>query len=438
MKKCKVCGENFEDKYAFCPLDGTPLLISLLPVGEGPGMRGDRRRRQALSPTLSQREREFDREVTACAPREFNLTLIGDARLSQRLAIEIQFVLDQIKRGWPSFKRDPIAFTRTEFDELRKRVKQMVARPHVISGAMTAVLVLSALILGLLFLETHSPKRTNKTDSEDLTRLVTIDFQREPTPTSDKGVGTGEKGRVGFESGKGEGSRPVPARAQGGGGGGTHNQAAPSQGRLPQPSVIPAPISTTYARLPPPSSAGLDIDPALWKDLKFTSYGDPRSKSTVPSNGPGDGGGVGTNNGTGIGDGLGPGFGRGRDGNIGGGPNKPGGDGIGGGKGINPNPNEADRAYNPPDVTQRARVLFKPEPQYTEEARKNGITGTVILRVVFSKSGEVTNIRAMQSLQGGLTEKAMAAARQIRFVPATRNGQPVSMYMQLEYNFNLF
>jgi len=44
----------------------------------------------------------------------------------------------------------------------------------------------------------------------------------------------------------------------------------------------------------------------------------------------------------------------------------------------------------------------------------------------------------MQSLQGGLTEKAIAAARQIRFVPATRNGQPVSMYMQLEYNFNLY
>jgi protein TonB len=87
---------------------------------------------------------------------------------------------------------------------------------------------------------------------------------------------------------------------------------------------------------------------------------------------------------------------------------------------------------------QRARVIFKPEPQYTEEARKNGTTGTVILRVVFSRTGEVTNIRAMQSLQGGLTEKAIAAARLIRFVPATRNGQPVSMYMQLEYNFNLY
>jgi TonB family protein len=405
MKKCNVCGEDFEDKYAFCPLDGVPLL--------------------ELSATFE--------------PREFNLTLIGDARLSQRLAIEIQFLLDQIKRAWPSFKSHPIAFTQSEFGELKKRMKQALARPHLVSGAMTAVLVLSALILSVLFLEKHSPKRTNKTESEELTRLVTIDFQKEPPPTSDKGIGAGEKGRVGFESGKGEGSRPVPARAQGGGGGGTHNQAAASQGRLPQPSVIPAPISTTYARLPRSlPDAGIDIDPVLWKDLPNPNYGDPRSKSTTPSNGSGDGGGVGTSKGTGIGEGEDNGFGPGRKGNIGGNDNSPGCCGKGGSAGNNPNPKDSDRAYNPSDVTQRARVLFKPEPQYTEEARKNSITGTVILRVVFSRTGEVTNIRAMQSLQGGLTEKAIAAARQIRFVPATRNGQPVSMYMQLEYNFNLY
>jgi protein TonB len=89
-------------------------------------------------------------------------------------------------------------------------------------------------------------------------------------------------------------------------------------------------------------------------------------------------------------------------------------------------------------VTTRARVISKPEPQYTEEARRAQITGTVTLRVVFSRTGQVTNIRPVQSLSGGLTERAIAAARQIRFVPATRNGQAVSMYMQLEYNFNLY
>jgi protein TonB len=192
------------------------------------------------------------------------------------------------------------------------------------------------------------------------------------------------------------------------------------------------------ARLPQAlPEAGIDIDPALWKNLSLTSYGDPRSKSNTPSNGPGTDGGVGKGKGTGIGEGDGSGVGPGSKGNMGDGENTPGCCGDGGSRGNNPNP-DLNRTYSAPEVSERARVLSKPEPQYTEEARRSSITGTVILRVVFSRTGEVTNIRALQSLGGGLTEKAMAAARQIRFVPARKNGQPVSMYMQLEYNFNLY
>jgi hypothetical protein len=73
-------------------------------------------------------------------------------------------------------------------------------------------------------------------------------------------------------------------------------QLPASQGKLPVPSVIPAPISTrTYARLPQAlPDAGIDLDPALWRNLNLSVYGDPRSKSTTPSNGPGEDGGVGT------------------------------------------------------------------------------------------------------------------------------------------------
>jgi protein TonB len=87
---------------------------------------------------------------------------------------------------------------------------------------------------------------------------------------------------------------------------------------------------------------------------------------------------------------------------------------------------------------QRARVLSKPEPQYTEDARKNQVTGTVVLRVVFASSGEVVQIRAVRSLPFGLTERAIAAARQIKFEPAMLDGRAVSVSMQLEYNFNLY
>lgn len=89
-------------------------------------------------------------------------------------------------------------------------------------------------------------------------------------------------------------------------------------------------------------------------------------------------------------------------------------------------------------VTQKAKVITKPEPRYTEEARRNRITGTVVLRVVFSGAGAVTNIHAVSGLPDGLTERAIGAAKQIRFIPAIKDGHFVSMWIQLEYNFNLY
>jgi TonB family protein len=408
MKRCNACGEEFEDKFSFCPVDG----------------------------------KEFSAVDPGAARDEFKLTIVSGVGLIHRLAIELKFVLDQVREAWPAFKRNPAGFAGTQLRELKKVLKSTLARPHVLSGTLTALLLVSAIILSVLLLEKHSPGiNASVDDGDEPSRTVEIDLRNEEKPRSDSGVGAGGKGRVGLERRTGEGSRPVPAKARGGGGGGNRVQSAPSQGRPPQPSVIPAPISTTLARLPPQAlpEAGLDIDPALWRKLSFSTYGDPRSKSNTPSNGPGNGGGVGTNNGTGIGEGNGPGFGPGRDGNTGGGSKSMGNGGKGGAPGgDNPNPEDPDRVYSSPQVTTRARVISKPEPQYTEEARRAQITGTVILRVVFSRTGQVTNIRPMQSLAGGLTEKAIAAARQILFVPATRNGQAVSMYMQLEYNFNLY
>jgi len=408
MKRCIACGENFADKFSFCPVDG----------------------------------KAFSTEITGDGVREFKLTIVGDAGLIRRLAIELAFVLARVRESWPSFKRNPVGFTRAQLSELRKVLQSTLARPHVLSGSLAAVLLVSAVVLGVLLLEKHEPENQALTvDDDELSQTVEIDLRNEEKPSTDSGVGADGKGRVGFERGRGEGSRPVPAQARGGGGGGMNNPSPASKGRPPLPSEIPAPISTTLARLPPQTLpvAGIDLDPELWKRLSLSSYGDPRSNSTTPSNGPGNGGGIGNSNGTGIGEGDGPGFGPGREGNMGGDAKRIGDGGKGGAPGgDNPDPDDPDRIYTTPQVTTRARVISKPEPQYTEEARRAQITGTVILRAVFSRRGQVTDIRAMQSLSGGLTEKAMAAARQIRFVPATRNGQAVSMYMQLEYNFNLY
>ena len=97
-----------------------------------------------------------------------------------------------------------------------------------------------------------------------------------------------------------------------------------------------------------------------------------------------------------------------------------------------------DYVFSSREVTQKARILSRPEPAYTEVARKGQVSGVVRLRAVFKNTGEVTDIRVVEGLPMGLSEKAVEAARQIRFAPAMRGGKTVSQYINLEYNFNLY
>jgi protein TonB len=159
------------------------------------------------------------------------------------------------------------------------------------------------------------------------------------------------------------------------------------------------------------------------------------STSIVPSKGPGERGAIGSGRGLGIGGGEGSGVGPGFYENTGGGFGQNGCCGTGGDRGGAAGGGGSDSVW---EVDQRVRVLAKPEPQYTEEARRNQIVGTVVLRTVFSSSGEVVQIQALHTMPFGLTEQAIAAARQIKFVPAMKRGHPVSVFMQLEYNFNLY
>jgi TonB family protein len=250
---------------------------------------------------------------------------------------------------------------------------------------------------------------------------------------------TPDPGTAGLNKGSGGGSKPKPEKAAGGGGGGREEATPASFGKTPQASltipqvVAPDPKPPQIKNPSLPVAATVVADPLLVPpDARVLPYGDPKSRSTDPSSGPGTGNGIGTGTGGGIGPGEGGGIGPGRGGNIGGGDRNDGGGGPGGGGGG------YDRIFTGRDVTSKARLISKPEPQYTEDARKNQVTGTVVLKVVFSSNGAVTNIRTVSGLPYGLTERAIAAARQIKFVPATKDGHPVSMWMQLEYNFNLY
>ena len=87
---------------------------------------------------------------------------------------------------------------------------------------------------------------------------------------------------------------------------------------------------------------------------------------------------------------------------------------------------------------RKVLIVSKPEPHYTEEARKNQVTGTVTLRVMLSANGKATNIEALKLLPNGLTEMAARAASHVKFIPVMKDSRRVSQYVQIEYNFNIY
>ena len=87
--------------------------------------------------------------------------------------------------------------------------------------------------------------------------------------------------------------------------------------------------------------------------------------------------------------------------------------------------------------TTPVEILFKPKPQYTDEARSRKIEGEVLFQVVFLASGEMSVERVVQGLGYGLDASAESAARQIRFKPAQQDGQPVDSTAIVHITFQL-
>ncbi|HYY94180.1 MAG TPA: energy transducer TonB [Pyrinomonadaceae bacterium] len=97
-----------------------------------------------------------------------------------------------------------------------------------------------------------------------------------------------------------------------------------------------------------------------------------------------------------------------------------------------------DRTFKQTEVTRKAIITYKPEPSFTEAARRYTVTGVVRIRGVLNRTGEVTNLNVVKWLPHGLTQKALDAARRIRFTPADKDGHAVSQYIVFEYNFNIY
>ena len=119
-----------------------------------------------------------------------------------------------------------------------------------------------------------------------------------------------------------------------------------------------------------------------------------------------------------------PGKRGGRPGTVGGNPGAPG------------MPGGGPPGGNPPG-SKPPVLIFKKEPEYSEEARKAKYNGTVTLYVEVDETGQPNNIRVLRSLGLGLDEKAIEAVKQWRFKPGTANGVPVTMPTQVKVDFRL-
>lgn len=87
--------------------------------------------------------------------------------------------------------------------------------------------------------------------------------------------------------------------------------------------------------------------------------------------------------------------------------------------------------------TKPVEILFKPQPVYTDEARRLGLEGEVALSVVFQANGEIQVLGVLKGLGHGLEQAAVRAAKQIRFKPAQRDGQSVDFPATLRVVFQI-
>jgi TonB family protein len=214
-----------------------------------------------------------------------------------------------------------------------------------------------------------------------------------------------------------------PGPGGGGGGGGNRMKEPPRQAELPGKDKLTVPVSKPpkvemqQVKNEPDPVAQLNIpakSTAAALDSLPGAIQAPPGPPTL-SQGSGTGGGAGTGTGTGVGPGSGSGLGPGSGGGTGGG------------------------VYRPGNGVTLPRVLHEERPQYTSDAMRAKVQGTVLLECVVRPDGGVTDVQIVRSLDPtfGLDQQAVAAARKWRFAPGTRLGEPVAVQITIELTFTL-
>ncbi|MDT7688605.1 MAG: Gram-negative bacterial TonB protein C-terminal [Acidobacteriota bacterium] len=115
---------------------------------------------------------------------------------------------------------------------------------------------------------------------------------------------------------------------------------------------------------------------------------------------------------------------------------RPGGRGVGSGTGSATINDEVKAVFTQSEVTKKAEVLFRPEPDYT--AAGDGVSWKVELRVVLCPKGYVSNIEIRSKASNDIIEKAVEAARNVRFIPAEKDGKRVAQYVIISYSHEVY
>lgn len=211
---------------------------------------------------------------------------------------------------------------------------------------------------------------------------------------------------------------PKGPQMGGGGGGGSHDILQSPKGKLPkvadQPIVPPMIVKNDHPKLAETPAIKIPQNLQLATN-NMPNLGDPRTSVVGPaSNGTGTNGGMGTGSSGGIGSGTGIGYGPGK------------GAGYGGG------------AYHVGGGVSAPQLIFAPDPEFSDEARRAKYQGVCIVSLVVDAQGNPQRVQVVRHLGMGLDEKALEAVRRYKFKPATLQGHPVPVEVNIEVNFRIY
>jgi TonB family protein len=213
-------------------------------------------------------------------------------------------------------------------------------------------------------------------------------------------------------------TKPGPTMGGGGGGGDRAKIEAP-KGHTPKQDlnqIVPPAIVVRNENPKLTADPSIMVPPSVkLPDNNMPIVGNSMAKVVGPaSNGTGMGGGIGEGKGGGLGVGTGRGLGPGQGMGFGGGVYK-----VGGG-------------------IAAPTAIQTPDPEYSEEARKAKYQGVVVLWLIVDQNGNPKQIKVQRPLGMGLDQKAIEAVQKWKFQPATKDGTPVAVQINVEVNFRLY